>query len=68
MHRISEIETRNKLIDPALERARWLLLDKHWVGIDTLVDNYDAVSSNSVFHCLLRDNDEVDFDSGFFRF
>lgn len=60
MHRISEAETRKKLIDPALERAGWLPRDKRRVGIEIPVDGYDAEPWNGITdYCLYRENGEV---------
>jgi len=60
MHQISEAETRKQLIDPALEKAGWLLREKNRVGIEIPVDGYDAEPWNGVTdYCLNRENGEV---------
>ncbi|MBN2149586.1 MAG: DEAD/DEAH box helicase family protein [Anaerolineales bacterium] len=60
MHKISEAETRKELIDPALEKAGWLMRDHTRVRIEIPVDGYDAEPWNGVTdYVLLRENGDV---------
>ena len=60
MRSISEKRTRQDLIDPALEKAGWLMRDKSKVGIEIPVDGYDAQPWNGVTdYILLRENGEI---------
>ena len=60
MHKISEAETRKKMIDPALERAGWNLKNHAQVGLEIPVDGYDKEPWNGVTdYCLFRPNGEV---------
>ena len=56
----NEGETRKNLIDPALEKAEWILSDRSQVGLEIPVDGYDAEPWNGVTdYCLYQPNGEV---------
>jgi type I restriction enzyme R subunit len=60
LQRVSEQETRELLIDPALERAGWYLRDHTRIRIEIPVDGYDAAPWNGITdYCLYRENGEV---------
>jgi type I restriction enzyme, R subunit len=57
---LNEARTRENLIDPALTRAGWNLMNKSQVGLEIPVDGYDAEPWNGVTdYCLYRPNGEV---------
>jgi len=60
MRGISEEETRKDLIDPALEKAGWYMLDRTKVGTEIPVDGYDSEPWNGITdYCLYRENGDV---------
>ena len=60
MRIINEAQTRENLIDPALTRGGWNLLNKSQVGLEIPVDGYDAEPWNGVTdYCLYRPNGEI---------
>jgi type I restriction enzyme, R subunit len=60
LKRLSERNTREELIDPALEKAGWSLRNHHLVRIEIPVDGYDAAPWNGITdYCLYRPNGEV---------
>lgn len=57
--RISEEQTRKKMIDPQLKQAGWNMCDHSKVKIEIPVDSYDAEPWNGVSdYCLYRENGE----------
>ncbi len=60
MRILNEAKTREDLIDPALTRAGWNLMNKSQVGLEIPVDGYDAEPWNGVTdYSLYRPNGEV---------
>lgn len=56
----NEANTREDLIDPALEIAGWNLKDPNQVRFEIPVDGYDAAPSNGITdYCLYQPNGEV---------
>lgn len=56
----SEANTRKELIDPAIEKADWILDDKTQVDIELPVDGHNAEPWNGVTdYVLFRENGEV---------
>ncbi|WYL96543.1 MAG: DEAD/DEAH box helicase family protein [Gloeotrichia echinulata IR180] len=57
---LSEANTREKSIDPALQKAGWNLTNPDQVKIEIPVDGYDAAPWNGVTdYCLYQPNGEV---------
>lgn len=51
----NEARTRQEHIDPALKKAGWDVHDSAQVGIEILVDGYDAEPWNGITdYCLYR--------------
>ncbi|MDE3091648.1 MAG: DEAD/DEAH box helicase family protein, partial [Chloroflexota bacterium] len=57
---LNEAKTRENLIDPALTRAGWNLINRSQVGLEIPVDGYDAEPWNGVTdYSLYRPNGEI---------